>query len=96
MVGFMICGIRISPGLRRKHSRAASAGGDAGGRLEVLSSPTGRLGGRARGLARPVDMVEHVMTWIALTFVEGIARRAFPDVEVSRAVSSSGSSLPFN
>jgi len=41
-------------------------------------------------------MVEHVMTRIALIFVEGTARRAFPDVEVSRAASSSGFSLPFN
>lgn len=96
MVGFVLCGICIPPDLRRKHSRAASAGGDVGERLEVLSSPTGRPGGRARGLARLLDMVKHVMTRIALTFVEGISRRAFPDVEVSRAASSSGSLLPFN
>jgi hypothetical protein len=41
-------------------------------------------------------MVEHVMTRIASPLVEEIARRAFPDVEVFRAASSSSSSLPFN
>jgi len=41
-------------------------------------------------------MVEHVMTRIASTLVEGIARRAFPDVEVFRVASSSSFSLPFN
>jgi hypothetical protein len=41
-------------------------------------------------------MVEHVMTRSALTFVEGNSPRAFPDVEMSRAASSSGSLLPFN
>jgi hypothetical protein len=92
----VLCGIHVRPGLRRKHFRAASACGEAGQRLEVLCSPTGRLGGRARGLARPVDMVEHVMTRIASPLVEEIARRAFPDVEVFRAASSSSSSLPFN
>ena len=92
----MLCGIDVAPGLRRKHFRATSTGGDAGQRLEVLCSPAGRLGGRARGPARLVDMVEHVMTRSALTFVEGNSPCAFPDVEMSRAASSSGSLLPFN
>jgi hypothetical protein len=96
VVGFVLCGICIPPDLRRKHYRAASAGGDVGDRLEVLSSPTGRLGGRARGLARPVDVVEHVMTGIASTFVEGIARRDSSGRRGSRAASSCGVSLPFN